>query len=111
MLQVHVTRSTRGGGYTVWHVSSTGDTYLSGEPDDASVQQHVDSILLWLSRRPCAIEELCDDYDLTLHIACWASDTFGMHLTRDQTRLLGRLGIAIDYDGYVVDRKTIEREP
>jgi hypothetical protein len=80
----------------------------SGESDDASVQQHVDSILLWLNRRPSAIRELCDDYDLTLHIACWASDTFGMHLTRDQTRLLGRLGIAIDYDGYVVDHTELE---
>ncbi|WP_168564976.1 hypothetical protein [Crateriforma spongiae] len=29
MVQVHVTRSARGGGYTVWHVPSTGDTYLS----------------------------------------------------------------------------------
>jgi Domain of unknown function (DUF4279) len=74
----------------------------SGEPDDASVQRHVDSILLWLNRRPSAIKDLCDEYDLTLHIACWVSDTFGVHLTRDQTRLLGLLGIAIDYDGYVV---------
>lgn len=82
----------------------------SGEPDDASVQQHVDSILLWLNRRPSAVKELCDEYDLTLHICCRASDTFGMHLTRDQTRLLGQLGIAIDYDGYVDDRKTIECE-
>ena len=38
---------------------------------------------------------------LTLCIACWANDTFGLHFTRDQTRLLGRLGVAIDYDGYV----------
>ncbi|ELP34500.1 hypothetical protein RBSWK_01586 [Rhodopirellula baltica SWK14] len=44
---------------------------------------------------------MADDYDLTLHIACWANDIFGLHLTRDQTRLLGRLGIAIDYDGLV----------
>jgi hypothetical protein len=29
MVQIHVTRSARGGGYTVWHVQSTGDTYLS----------------------------------------------------------------------------------
>ena len=29
MLQVHVSRSDRGGGYTVWHVPSTGDTFLS----------------------------------------------------------------------------------
>ena len=80
----------------------------SGEPEHASVQQQVDSILLWLNRRPSAIKDLCDEYDLTLHIACWASDTFGMHLTRDQTRLLGRLGIAIDYDGYVVGDSGIE---
>ena len=82
----------------------------SGDPDHASVQQHVDSILLWLNRRPNAIKELCDEYDLTLHIACWASDTFGMHLSRDQTRLLGRLGIAIDYDGYIVGDAAIENK-
>ncbi|QDV61143.1 hypothetical protein [Crateriforma conspicua] len=29
MLQVHVSRSDRGGGYTVWHVPSTGDSYIS----------------------------------------------------------------------------------
>lgn len=29
MLEVHVSRSDRGGGYTVWHVPSTGDTYIS----------------------------------------------------------------------------------
>ncbi len=29
MVQIHVTRSARGGGYTVWHVQSTGDAYLS----------------------------------------------------------------------------------
>ncbi len=29
MVQVHVTRSARGGGYTLWHIQSTGDTYLS----------------------------------------------------------------------------------
>lgn len=73
----------------------------SGDSHHAPVQQHVDSLLLWLSRRPEAVISLTDDYDLTLHIACWADDTFGLHLTRDQTRLLGRLGIAIDYDGYV----------
>ncbi len=82
----------------------------SGELEHASVQQHVDSILLWLNRRPSAVKELCDEYDLTLHIACWASDTFGMHLTRDQTRLLGRLGIAIDYDGYVDHATSAESE-
>ncbi|WP_037245377.1 DUF4279 domain-containing protein [Rhodopirellula baltica] len=73
----------------------------SGELHDAPVQQHVDSLLLWLNRRPTAVKSLADDYDLTLHIACWANDIFGLHLTRDQTRLLGRLGIAIDYDGLV----------
>jgi hypothetical protein len=82
----------------------------SGEPEDACVQQHVDVLLLWLNRRPSAVKSLCDEYDLTLHIACWASDTFGMHLTRDQTRLLGRLGIAIDYDGFVVDTPRTESE-
>lgn len=80
----------------------------SGEPEHASIQQHVDSLLLWLNRRPNAVKALCDDYDLTLHIACWATDTFGMHLTRDQTRLLGRLGIAIDYDGYVENASSIK---
>lgn len=54
-------------------------------------------------RRPAAVKSLADDYDLTLCIACWTKDTFGMHLTRDQTRLLGQLGIAIDYDGYVAE--------
>ena len=73
----------------------------SGESHDAPVQRHVDALLLWLNRRPAAVKSLADDYDLTLHIACWANDTFDLHLTRDQTRLLGRLGIAIDYDGYV----------
>lgn len=29
MLQVQVSRSDRGGGYTVWHVPSTGETYIS----------------------------------------------------------------------------------
>jgi hypothetical protein len=29
MMEVHVSRSGRGGGYTVWHVPSTGETYLS----------------------------------------------------------------------------------
>ncbi len=29
MLEMHVSRSDRGGGYTVWHVPTTGDTYLS----------------------------------------------------------------------------------
>jgi len=82
----------------------------SGEPEDACVQQHVDVLLLWLNRRPSAVKSLCDEYDLTLHIACWASDTFGMYLTRDQTRLLGRLGIAIDYDGFVVDTPRTESE-
>ncbi len=72
-----------------------------GELEDASVQQHVGAILLWLNRRPSAVRSLGDDYALTLHIACWATDTFGLHLTRDQVQILGRLGIAIDYDGYV----------
>lgn len=73
----------------------------SGKSHNAPVQQHVDSLLLWLNRRPTAVKSLADDYDLTLQIACQADNTFGFHLTRDQTRLLGRLGIAIDYDGYV----------
>lgn len=29
MREVHVNRSDRGGGYSVWHVPSTGDTYIS----------------------------------------------------------------------------------
>ena len=29
MLEVDVSRSDRGGGYTVWHVPSTNDTYIS----------------------------------------------------------------------------------
>ena len=29
MLQVHVSRSDRGGGYKVWHEPSTGDTFIS----------------------------------------------------------------------------------
>ncbi len=29
MLQLQVSRSDRGGGYTVWHVPSTGDTFIS----------------------------------------------------------------------------------
>jgi hypothetical protein len=29
MIQVYVSRSDRGGGYTLWHVPSTGDTYIS----------------------------------------------------------------------------------
>ena len=73
----------------------------SGELEHAPVQQHVDAILLWLNRRPSAVKSLGDAYELTLHIACWATDTFGLHLTRDQVRILGRLGIAIDYDGYI----------
>ena len=75
----------------------------SGEARDASVQQHVDSLLLWLNRRPASVKLLADEYDLMLCISCWTNDTFGLHLTRDQTRLLGRLGIAIDYDGYVTE--------
>jgi hypothetical protein len=80
-------------GLTLWRLDS-------GEPDAAPLQQHVDAVLTWLNRRPSAVKALGENYDLTLHCACWATDTFGLHLTRDQTRLLGRLGIAIDYDGY-----------
>ncbi|WP_404308104.1 hypothetical protein [Neorhodopirellula lusitana] len=29
MIQAQVSRSRRGGGYTIWHVPATGDTYLS----------------------------------------------------------------------------------
>jgi hypothetical protein len=29
MLKVHVSRSDRGGGYTVWHIPSLGDSYIS----------------------------------------------------------------------------------
>lgn len=83
----------------------------SGESHDAPVQQQVDSLLLWLNRRPAAVKSLADDYDLTLCIACWADDTFGLHLTCDQTRLLGRLGIAIDYDGYVTAENTTADDP
>lgn len=83
----------------------------SGESDNASVQQHVDSLLLWLNRKPAAVKSLSDDYDLTLCIACWADDTFGLHLARDQTRLLGRLGIAIDYDGYVASETSSAAVP
>lgn len=88
-------------GVTLWR-------FNSGEPDDAPIQQHVDTILLWLNRRRSAVKALGDDYDLTLHCACWATDTFGLHLTRDQTRLLGQLGIAIDYDGYVKASNDVE---
>ena len=87
-------RTDRPWGFMLWRLDS-------GEPDDAPLQQHVDTILLWLNRRPSAVKALGDEYDLTLHCACRATDTFGLHLKRDQTRLLGRLGVAIDYDGYV----------
>ena len=60
----------------------------SGEPDDAPLQQHVDALLLWLNRSPTTVKALGDDYDLTLHCVCWAADTFGLHLTRDQVVLL-----------------------
>ncbi|MDQ3333292.1 MAG: hypothetical protein M3552_22040 [Planctomycetota bacterium] len=30
MVQFSVTRNTRGGGYTIWHLSETGETYLRG---------------------------------------------------------------------------------
>ena len=29
MLEINVSRSDRGGGYTLWHLPSTGDTYIS----------------------------------------------------------------------------------
>lgn len=29
MLEIQISRSDRGGGYTVWHVPSNGDTYIS----------------------------------------------------------------------------------
>ena len=93
---------------------TTGKTYGisewrldSSEPDTAPIAQHVDSLLLWLNRRPSALLALQADFDLTLHCVMHSTGASqGLYLSATQTRILGRLGIAIDVDGYMLDDET-----
>jgi len=81
-------------GVTEWRLES-------GEPDSTPLSQHIDVLLLWLNRRPVALREMVGDFDLTIHcVAYQSSCNLGLYLTPTQTQQLGRLGIAIDFDGY-----------
>jgi hypothetical protein len=76
----------------------------SGCNDREPLAQHVESLLLWLNRRPDAIKRLSEDHDLCLVcVGYYPGPGHGAHFSRDTIRVLGRLGIEIDMDFYFVD--------
>ncbi len=84
-------------GYMLWRLNS-------GLVDREPLENHINAILLWLNRFPGAIRRLADEYELTLQCVGWyPGPGFGAHFNREQTRVLGHLGIAIDLDCYFLD--------
>jgi hypothetical protein len=76
----------------------------SGLDDKQPLSRHVDEVLLWLTRFPGNARRLAEDYELTLHCVGWYPGSgHGAHLTREHTRVLGQLGVAIDLDFYFLD--------
>lgn len=79
----------------------------SGHEDTEPLSLHIDSLLLWLNRRPSALRDLHGDFDLTIHCVLYSrGHNIGLSLNSTQTQQLGRLGIGVDFDAYssAVDR-------
>ena len=76
----------------------------SGLDDTHPLEQHVQSLLLWLRPRAEALRKLWVDYDLTLQcVGYYRPSGHGAHFDREQIRQLAQLGIALDLDFYYQD--------
>lgn len=84
-------------GFTHWRLNS-------GLDDTEVLERHIDAIILWLNRFPGAVKRLSEEYELTLQCVGWyPGPGHGAHLNREQIRVLGQLGIAVDFDFYFLD--------
>ena len=88
-------KSGRQWGLTYWQLGS----HIG---DDRPLVEHIEALLLWLSRRQGAVNQLAADFDLTIQCVCHADNTFGFHLNREIIRQLGQLHVALDYDAYAM---------
>lgn len=76
----------------------------SGFDDKVPLAQHINLIISWLGSSPEAIKRLSDSYRVTLQcVGYFPKHQFGMHLSRDQIRLLGQMGVEVDMDFYYID--------
>ena len=76
----------------------------SGLDDTKSLEQHVQSLFLFLHPKSDALKPLWLDYELTLQcVGYFPPSGHGMHFNREQLRQAAQLGLAFDLDFYYVD--------
>jgi hypothetical protein len=76
----------------------------SGLDDTHRLNEHVESLLLWLGPKADALRELCLEYDITLQcVGYYPPSGHGAHFNRETILQAASLGIALDLDFYYVD--------
>lgn len=78
---------------------------LSSDLDDTHpLEEHIQSLFLYLQLKVDILRQLWVEYDLTLQcVGYFPASGHGVHFDREQIRQAAQLGLAFDLDFYYVD--------
>ena len=76
----------------------------SGLDDTHPLEEHIQSLFLYLQLKADILRQLWVEYDLTIQcVGYFPASGHGVHFDREQIRQAAQLGLAFDLDFYYVD--------